>query len=39
MYFQCLAFQIFYALIGLDFVDATLQRDKALRLTEKEYIK
>mmetsp|Transcript_10606 Transcript_10606/g.20435 ORF Transcript_10606/g.20435 Transcript_10606/m.20435 type:complete len:441 (+) Transcript_10606:57-1379(+) len=36
IYFQCLAFQIFVANVGLQFVTASLQRDKALRLTEKE---
>ena len=36
IFFQCLAFQIFVANVGLQFVTASLQRDKALRLTEKE---
>mmetsp|Transcript_90 Transcript_90/g.138 ORF Transcript_90/g.138 Transcript_90/m.138 type:complete len:149 (-) Transcript_90:173-619(-) len=36
MFFQCLAFNAFYATILLEFVVASLQRDKTLRLTEKE---
>uniref|UniRef100_A0A7S4RJG0 GPI transamidase subunit PIG-U n=2 Tax=Ditylum brightwellii TaxID=49249 RepID=A0A7S4RJG0_9STRA len=36
MFFQCLAFNGFYATILLEFVVASLQRDKTLRLTEKE---
>lgn len=36
IFFQCLAYQVFVANVGLQFVAASLQRDKALRLTEKE---
>jgi len=35
IYFQCLALNVFLFCILKDFVDATLQRDKALRLTRK----
>jgi hypothetical protein len=35
IFFQCLAYNAFVATIFLDFLGATLQRDKALRLTEK----
>ena len=35
LYFQCLAYQIFVANITLQFTSASLQRDKAIRLTEK----
>lgn len=35
LYFQCLAYQIFAANITLQFTSASLQRDKAVRLTEK----
>lgn len=36
IFFQCLAYNAFVAMICLDFVSASLQRDKALRLTEKQ---
>jgi phosphatidylinositol glycan class U len=36
IFFQCLAYNVFVATIFLDFLGATLQRDKALRLTVKE---
>jgi phosphatidylinositol glycan class U len=36
VFFQCLAYQILVANILLQFVAASLQRDKACRLTEKE---
>jgi len=35
LYFQSLAFNVFYAAIALDFVSACCKRDKALRYTEK----
>ena len=35
IYFQCLAYNAFVAMIFLDFTGASLRRDKALRLTEK----
>jgi hypothetical protein len=35
IFFQCLAYNAFVAMIFLDFCGASLQRDKALRLTEK----
>eukprot|EP00568_Trieres_chinensis_P019000 CAMPEP_0183319020 /NCGR_PEP_ID=MMETSP0160_2-20130417/62327_1 /TAXON_ID=2839 ORGANISM="Odontella Sinensis, Strain Grunow 1884" /NCGR_SAMPLE_ID=MMETSP0160_2 /ASSEMBLY_ACC=CAM_ASM_000250 /LENGTH=537 /DNA_ID=CAMNT_0025485407 /DNA_START=1 /DNA_END=1614 /DNA_ORIENTATION=+ len=35
MYFQCLAYNVFFGIISLDFISATVKRDKALRLTEK----
>jgi hypothetical protein len=35
MYFQCLAYNAFVAIIFVQFVAACLRRDKALRLTEK----
>jgi phosphatidylinositol glycan class U len=35
IFFQCLAYQVFVAVIFLDYLNASLQRDKALRMTEK----
>ena len=35
IYFQCLAYNAFVAIMFLDFLGASLQRDKALRVTEK----
>jgi phosphatidylinositol glycan class U len=35
MFFQCLAFNLFLGIFTLDFISATLKRDKALCLTEK----
>jgi phosphatidylinositol glycan class U len=35
LYFQCLAYNVFVAMIALQFCAATVRRDKALRLTEK----
>jgi len=35
MFFQCLAYNVFLSIITLDFISATVKRDKALRLTEK----
>lgn len=35
IFFQCLAYNAFVAIIFLDFVGASLQRDKALRMTAK----
>lgn len=35
IFFQCLAYNAFVAMVFLDFVGASLQRDKALRITEK----
>ena len=35
IFFQCLAYNAFVAIIFLDLCGASLQRDKALRLTEK----
>ena len=35
LYFQCLAYNIFVALLFLMFTSSSLKRDKALRLTEK----
>lgn len=35
IYFQCLAYNAFVAIIFLDFCGATLQRNKALKLTER----
>jgi hypothetical protein len=35
-YFQCLAYNIFVAVLFVQFCSATLRRDKALRVTEKE---
>ena len=39
VYFQCLAYSVLVALVFLQFCSATLKRDKALRLTEKEQAK
>ncbi|GAX15248.1 hypothetical protein FisN_1Hh685 [Fistulifera solaris] len=39
MYFQCLAYNAFVAIIFVQFVAASLRRDKALRLTEKVILK
>lgn len=36
LFFQCLAYQILVANVLLQFVTASLQRDKALRMTAKE---
>lgn len=36
MYFQCLAFCTFLGILTLDFVSATVKRDKAIRLTMKQ---
>ena len=36
MFFQCLAYNVFLSMILTQFVSATLQRDKALRLAAKE---
>lgn len=38
IFFQCLAYNAFVTIIFLDFCGATLQRDKALRLTERIYL-
>jgi GPI-anchor transamidase subunit U len=35
LYFQCLAYGIFVAILFLNFCSASLRRDKALQLTEK----
>ena len=35
LFFQCLAYNVFVALLLLSFCAATMRRDKALRLTEK----
>jgi len=35
IFFQCMAYNAFVVMIFLDFCGASLQRDKALRLTEK----
>jgi len=35
IYFQCLAMNILFAIIALDFIGATVKRDKALRHTRK----
>ena len=35
MFFQCLAFNVFFGIITADFISATVKRDKTLRLTEK----
>jgi GPI-anchor transamidase subunit U len=35
VFFQCLAYNIFVAILFLNFCSASLRRDKALRLTEK----
>ena len=35
VYFQCLAYNVFVAMLFLQFLSATLRRDKALRITEK----
>ncbi len=35
LFFQCLAYNIFFIIITLQFVSSTMKRDKALRLTEK----
>jgi len=35
VYFQCLAYNAFESLLVIEFVGASLRRDKALRLTEK----
>lgn len=36
MYFQCLAFSTFFGILTLDFISATVKRDKAIRLTKKQ---
>jgi phosphatidylinositol glycan class U len=36
MYFQCLAYNIFVAIIFLNFCSASIRRDKALRMTVKQ---
>jgi GPI-anchor transamidase subunit U len=36
VYFQCLAYNIFVALLFLMFSSSSIKRDKALRMTEKE---
>ena len=36
MFFQCLAYNVFLSIILVQFLSATLQRDKALRLWAKE---
>ena len=35
MFFQCLAYNVFLSIITLDYISATVKRDKALRLTKK----
>ena len=35
MFFQCVAFQVFFAAFFLDFAIASMKHDKALRITEK----
>ena len=35
MYFQQLVFGVLYALVGLDYVNACMERIKALRVTRK----
>lgn len=35
IFFQCLAYNVFLSIITLDYISATVKRDKALRLTEK----
>lgn len=35
LYFQCLAYGVFVAILFLNFCSASLRRDKAMRLTEK----
>ena len=35
MFFQCLAYNVFLSIITLDYISATVKRDKALRLMEK----
>ena len=35
MFFQCLAYNVFLSIVMLDYISATVKRDKALRLTEK----
>jgi phosphatidylinositol glycan class U len=39
IYFQCLAFNLLYSVIVLDFIGATVRRDKALRVTKKARLK
>lgn len=39
MFFMGMAFETFFALIFLDFLMASLKRDKALRVTEKIFTK
>lgn len=34
LYFQCLAYGVFCAILFLNFCSASIRRDKALRLTE-----
>ena len=35
LFFQSLAYSIFFMILTLQFISATMKRDKALRLTEK----
>ena len=35
IYFQCLALNLLFAVIALDFIGATVKRDKAIRITRK----
>eukprot|EP00593_Proboscia_inermis_P013124 CAMPEP_0171307032 /NCGR_PEP_ID=MMETSP0816-20121228/17064_1 /TAXON_ID=420281 /ORGANISM="Proboscia inermis, Strain CCAP1064/1" /LENGTH=74 /DNA_ID=CAMNT_0011788981 /DNA_START=349 /DNA_END=573 /DNA_ORIENTATION=+ len=35
MWFQCLAYMVFWSLIMQEFLMAVMKRDKALRMTEK----
>ena len=35
MWFQCLAYMVFWSLLMQEFLMAVMKRDKALRLTEK----
>ena len=39
LYFQCLVYNVFVAILFLGFCSAALRRDKALRLTIKEMMK
>jgi hypothetical protein len=37
MFFQCLAYNVFWGIVLGQFVSASMQRDKALRIDLKEY--
>jgi hypothetical protein len=39
LYFQCLVYNVFVAILCLGFCSASLRRDKALRMTVKEWTK